>query len=60
MLQRWLWGSEKPGDQACLGDVAIGGNFLFCLIIVIIFIGLRTGYTEGGRGGGGGAVILKL
>ena len=29
-------------------DLAVGGNFLFCLIIVVIFIGLGRAYRLGG------------
>ena len=37
--------------QVCLGDLALGGNFVFCLIIVAIFIGLGRAYISwlGGR-----------
>ena len=31
---------ELPGDQVFLGNLAVGGNFVCCLIIVVIFIGL--------------------
>ena len=40
--------SEFSGDQVCLGDLAVGGNFVFCLIIVVIFIGLGRAYRLGG------------
>ena len=39
-----LWGSELPGDEVCLGDLAVEGNFVFFLIIVVIFIGLGRAY----------------
>ena len=29
------------------GDLAIGGNFVFCLIIVVTFIGLGIAYRFG-------------
>ena len=41
-------------DQVCLGDLAVAGNFVFCLIIDVIFIGLGRAYRLAGRG------ILKL
>ena len=28
------------GNQVCLGDLAVRGNFAYCLIIVVIFMGL--------------------
>ena len=36
-----------------MGDLAVGGNFVFCLIIVVTFIGLGRAYRLGRRGGGG-------
>ena len=42
-----------------MGDLAVGGNFVFCLIIVVTFIGLGRAYRLGRRGGEGGW-ILKL
>ena len=51
---------ELPGDQVFLGNLAVGGNFVCCLIIVVIFIGLGNVLGKvyrlemGGRGGGGG------
>ena len=47
MLSCW------PGDQVCPGDLAVGGNFVFCLIIVVIFIGLGRAHKLGGG-------VLKL
>ena len=38
-------GSSKY--QVCLGDLAVRGNFVFCLIVVI-FIGLGRAYRLGG------------
>ena len=35
------------GDHICLGDLAVGGNFVFSLIIVAIFIGLGRAYRLG-------------
>ena len=35
------------GDHICLGDPAVGGNFVFSLIIVVIFIGLGKAYRLG-------------
>ena len=32
-----------------MGDLAVGGNFVFCLIIVVIFIGLGRAYRFWGR-----------
>ena len=58
---------ELPGDQVFLGNLAVGGNFVCCLIIVVIFIGLgnvlgRVYRLEmgvaGGRGGGDFEVII--
>ena len=45
-----MWGSDQvdPGDQVCLGDLAVGENFVFCFIIVFIFIGLGRAYRFGG------------
>ena len=41
-------GSEELGDQVCLGHLAaVGGNFVFCLMIVVIFIGLGRAYKLG-------------
>ena len=37
--------SEFSGDQVCLGDLAVGGSFVFCLIIAVIFIGLVRAYS---------------
>ena len=31
---------SQPGDQVCLGDPTVGGNLVFCIIIVVIFLGL--------------------
>ena len=39
--------SEYPGDQVCLGDLAVRGNSVFCLIINFTFIGLRRAYRLG-------------
>ena len=44
-----VWGSEEPGDQVCLGDLAVGGNmFLVCCVlpfsIVVVFIGIGGGF----------------
>ena len=30
-----------------MGDVAVGGNLIFCLIIVVTFIGLGIAYRFG-------------
>ena len=43
VVQSLLWSS----DLVCLGDPAIGGNFVCCLIIVVKFIGLRRAYMLG-------------
>ena len=60
---------ELPGDQVFLGNLAVGGNFVCCLIIVVIFIGLgnvlgRVYRLEmgvaGGRGGGGDFEVIIL
>ena len=34
-----------------MGDLAVGGNFVFCIIIVAIFIGLGKAYWLGWGGG---------
>ena len=47
-----MWESEQPDDEVCLGDLAVGGNFVFYLIIVVRFIGFERAYRFGG--------ILKL
>ena len=47
MVQSYLWGSEQPGDQVCEGDIAVGGNFVFSFIIIVIFIGLERAYRLG-------------
>ena len=31
-----------------MGDLAVGGNFVFCLIIVVIFMGLGRANRLGG------------
>ena len=31
-----------------MGDLAVGGKFVFCLVIVVIFIGLGRAYRLGG------------
>ena len=53
---------ELPGDQVFLGNLAVGGNFVCCLIIVVIFIGLGNvlGKVYRLEMGGGGVEILKL
>ena len=55
---------ELPGDQVFLGNLAVGGNFVCCLIIVVIFIGLGNVLGKVYRlemgGAGGGVEILKL
>ena len=54
---------ELPGDQVFLGNLAVGGNFVCCLIIVVIFIGLGNVLGKvyrlemGGAGGGGGEIL---
>ena len=48
MVQSQLWASEKPGGQDCLEELAEGGNFVCCPIIVVIFIGLGGTYKLGG------------
>ena len=45
------WWSGLPGG------LAVGGNLVFCFIIVVIFIWLGRAYRLVGQGGGG---ILKL
>ena len=47
VVQSYLWGSEWPGDQFCLGDLAVAGNFVFCLIVVILR-GAGRAYRLGG------------
>ena len=37
-------GIEQPGDQVCLGNLVVGGNFVCWLIIVVIFKGLGRSY----------------
>ena len=54
---------ELPGDQVFLGNLAVGGNFVCFLIIVVIFIGLgnvlgRVYRLEMGGGGGDFEVII--
>ena len=39
-------------DQVCLGNLAVGGKFVFFLITIVIFIGLGRAYRLEG--------ILKL
>ena len=40
---------QTSGDQVCLGDLALGGNSVCCLIIIVIFIELgRAHRLEGG------------
>ena len=34
-------GSEQPGYQVCKRHQAVGGNFVCCLIIVVIFMRLE-------------------
>ena len=41
-------------DILIIGDLAVRGNFVFCLIIVVVFIGLGRAYTLWWGGGGGG------
>ena len=40
-------------DILIIGDLAVRGNFVFCLIIVVVFIGLGRAYTLWWGGGGG-------
>ena len=56
---------ELPGDQVFLGNLAVGGNFVCCLIIVVIFIGLgnvlgKVYRLEMGGGGGGDFEVIIL
>ena len=39
-------------DILIIGDLAVRGNFVFCLIIVVVFIGLGRAYTLWWGGGG--------
>ena len=36
-------------DQVCLGDLAVDGNFVCCLIIGVTLIGLGRAYRLGER-----------
>ena len=53
---------ELTGYQVFLGNLAVGGNFVCCLIIVVIFIGLGNLFGRVYRleNGGWGLEILKL
>ena len=54
---------ELPGDQVFLGNLAVGGNFVCCLIIVVIFIGLGNVLGKVYRlemGGGGDFEVIIL
>ena len=42
------WLKLRLGDQVFLGYLAVGGNFVFSLIIVAIFIGLGRACRLGG------------
>ena len=37
MVQKLLWGSELTDGHVCLGNLTVGGNFVFCLIIVYLW-----------------------
>ena len=39
-----------------MGDLVVRGNFVFCLILVVIFIGLGRAYKGGRRRGDFGVI----
>ena len=43
-----------------MGDLAVGENFVFRFIIVVIFIGLGRAYRLGGGGGVGGGLDFEV
>ena len=44
-------GSEKPGEEICCGGLGVGGNYLWHLVIVVIFMKLRGAKSLRGRRG---------
>ena len=30
--------SEEPGEEICLGGLGLGGNYVWCFVIVAIFL----------------------
>ena len=42
-----LWDSEQPGDKVCLRELAVGGNLVCFLIIVVIFMGPGRAFRLG-------------
>ena len=42
---------DKPAEEVCLGRRGVGGNYLWCLVIVVIFMQLAGAKTLGGWGG---------
>ena len=46
-----VWPGDKPNEEVFLERLGVGGNSLWCIAIVVIFMGL--GGTKGLRGLGG-------
>ena len=50
----WKWSKVScevvnlPGEQVFLGELAEGGNFICCLIVLVMFMGLGRTYRLGG------------
>ena len=50
----WPGGQVNGLADVCLMGLGVGGNYVWCLVIVVIFMG-TGGAKRWGAGGGGGA-----
>ena len=51
-----VWPGDKPAEKFCQGTLGVEGNYLWCLVIVVIFMWLRG--AKRFRGGGGFKIII--
>ena len=51
-----VWTGDKPAEKYCQVTLEVGGNYLWCLFIVVIF--MRLGGAKRLGGGGGFKVII--
>ena len=45
-----VWPRDKPVEEVCLGRLGVGGNYLWCLVIIVIFVQLVRAKRLGGQG----------
>ena len=52
-MEMWgvIWHGDKPAEEVCLERLGIGVNCLWCLAVVVIFMGLGGAKSLVGLGG---------